>query len=86
MLGQYWIFPIGNLLIFRNPEKMREHGIEWIKQDKLIRIVDTKWIVVYKKPKKSIARIVQLNINPINLFWIIFWKLFYKMKECNNGR
>lgn len=68
-------------LIFRDHKKMRERGIEWIKQDKLIRMINTKWVVVWKDHKKDIARIVQLNLNPINLFWIIFWKLFYKMKR-----
>lgn len=68
-------------LCFRNPGRLKEHGFEWIRKDKYLRIVNTNWIVVWKNHKKDIARIVQLNLNPINLFWIIFWKLFYKMNK-----
>lgn len=64
-------------LATRDNEKLILYGWKWIKEGRLLRIINTKWIVV-DGISISILHIVQLNFNPINLFWIVFWKLRWK--------
>lgn len=66
---------------FSAPKKLLPYDIGWIKNRKLLQIVDTKWITVGGVRNKDILYMVQLNLNPINLFWIVFWIVFWKVRS-----
>jgi hypothetical protein len=65
----------GRISISQNCMNYKGDVICWQRQGEIIKIVNTLWLVIWESFCNRTYIAIQLNLNPINWFWIGFWKL-----------